>query len=203
MVLDERLQEFVNSEAIQILRVSENSHRVAFYQVHLAKFPRKDILGLSVGKHKIFVNYDLTRLAYRSEHHRWLLRQTLAHEIAHDVLGGDVEKQKAVSRPALGLVNRITGRDLGLSGNVSFFPYSTAAELEADSKGIQYWQRLGWDCRIWARIFQNFLDQGYYGDVDHPTTERLNQARKICPANTSPERKKPSAREENVSVLSK
>jgi len=180
--MDERLEEFVNSEAIQILRVSENSHKAAFYQFRLVNFPRKDILGLSVGKHQIFISYELSRLAYRNAHHRWLLRHTLAHEIAHDVLGGDVGKQSPVSRPALGLVNRITGRDLGLSGNISFHPYSTSAELEADRKGLQYWQKLGWNCRIWVRIFQNFLDQGYEGDADHPTVERLDQAIKICPA---------------------
>lgn len=181
-IADETLEALVHREAVEIVRVSENSHRMELYRFLLADFPRKDILGLSVGKQRIFISYRLARLAYRSEHHRWLLRQTLAHEIAHDVLGAAAGNPEPVSRHNLGLANRINAGDLGLSGMVTFRPYSKSAELLADRKGLEYWGKLGWDCRNWVRIFQNFIKQGYHGDVDHPTVERLNQALEVCPA---------------------
>ncbi|MGH7823614.1 MAG: hypothetical protein ACREQ7_00320 [Candidatus Binatia bacterium] len=183
-VTDEKLERFMNNEALAILRVSENSHSAGLYHFRLADFPRRDILGLSVGNHQIFISYELTRLAYRNQHHRWLLRQTLAHEIAHDVMGAEVGNHNPDRRLKSGRANRISARDLGLSGMVSFRPYSSSAELQADRKGMEYWRRLGWDCRNWVSIFRNFLNQDYYGDVDHPTLERLTQAVEICPAAT-------------------
>lgn len=181
-VADETLEGLVHRDAVEIVRVSENSHRMEVYQFRLANFPRKDILGLSVGEHRIFISYQLARLAYRSEHYRWLLRQTLAHEIAHDVVGAEVDNHEPLPRLNLGLADRINARDLGLSGMVSFRPYSKSAELLADRKGIDYWRQLGWDCRNWVRILESFIQQGYQGDVDHPTVERLNQALELCPA---------------------
>jgi predicted Zn-dependent protease len=184
-VKDERLEAFVNREARDILKVSESGEKAELYDVRLADFPRKDILGLSIGKQRIYISYRLARLAHRYERHRWLLRQTLAHEIGHDVLGGDVLLREPVAPHALGQSRRINADDLGLPGIVSFRGYSRRAELQADKKGMEYWQKLGWDCRIWVRIFQNFLEQGYQGDVDHPTVERLNQAEKLCPVQQS------------------
>jgi len=181
-ITDEKLEAFIHREAIEILKVSENSHKTALYDFRLGDFPRKDILGLSVGHHRIFISYELTRLAYRNEHHRWLLRQTLAHEIAHDVMGPGVATHEPPSRDRVGHANRISARDLGLSGIVSFRPYSRSTELQADRKAMEYWKKLGWDCGHWVRIFQSFIKQGYHGDVDHPTLERLNQALELCPA---------------------
>ncbi|MGH7845547.1 MAG: hypothetical protein ACREQW_10310, partial [Candidatus Binatia bacterium] len=111
--------------------------------------------------------------------------QTLAHEIAHDVLGPQQQTQNPVFDPRLGLANSIRGRELGLTGNAAFRSYSRTSELAADRKGMEYWQKIGWDCGIWVRIFQGFLDQGYAGDVDHPTQERLNQAIQLCPQTSS------------------
>jgi len=56
--------------------------------------------------------------------------------------------------------------------------------LAADQKAIEYWQKIGWDCRIWINIFKNFLNQGYIGDADHPTKERLNLAIETCRSET-------------------
>lgn len=182
-VNDERLEALVNREALAIVRVSENAHRASLYDIRLADFPRRDVLGLSVGGHRIFVSYELAQLAARSDHHHWLLRQTLAHEIAHDVLGGDTGQSP---RPRAGQANRVVARDLGLSGLVSFRPFSSSAELKADRKGLEYWRRLGWDCRQWVRIFRRFVRQGYHGDADHPTAERLHQALRLCPEGQTP-----------------
>jgi hypothetical protein len=45
---------------------------------------------------------------------------------------------------------------------------------------LQYWTRLGWDCRIWVRILQSFEKQNYVGDALHPTAERLRRAKAVC-----------------------
>jgi predicted Zn-dependent protease len=178
---DEKLQDFVADEARRILNVAESSRKAAVYKIGLVDFPRKDILGLSIGNQRIFISYQLSRLAYEKESYRWVLRQTLAHEIAHDVLGGEV----GVHEPLLsapGFANRITAQDLGLTGGRSFRPYSRLSELAADKKGMEYWRKIGWDCRIWVRILEDFLNRGYRGDVNHPTLERHRQAVQICRA---------------------
>ena len=179
-VRDERAEQFVSAIGHEIVAVSEHRHRAAHFRFRLADFPRRDILGLSTGKQRIFISYELARLAMNSNHHRWLLRHTLAHEIAHDVLGGDVAVPAASSDGSSGLTNRITGSDLGLSSQVKFRSYSRSAELAADRKGMEYWQRLGWDCGNWVKLFRGFAARGYAGDDDHPTQERLEQASEVC-----------------------
>ena len=165
---------------LEIVAVSEHRDRWAAYQFRLADFARQDILGLSIGKQRIFISYELSRLAYENSNYRWLLRHTLAHEIAHDVLGRDPATIDHAGDQRGGLANRITSRDLGLSSRVAFRPYSRSAELAADRRGMEYWQKLGWNCGHWVRLFVKFIAQGYEGDVDHPTRERLDQAIQIC-----------------------
>ena len=177
-VTDDNLERFVTQMGLQIVAVSEHGDRWADYKFRLADFARRDILGLSTGKQRIYISYELSRLAYEQSGYRWLLRHTLAHEIAHDVLGKDVATQDSESRA--GLANRITSRDLGLPERVTFRPYSRSAELAADRRGMEYWHKLGWDCGHWVRLFMDFTAQGYEGDVDHPTRERLEQAIQVC-----------------------
>ena len=55
-VRDGRLKSFVAEEASRILEVSENSHKAARYKFRLVKFPREDILGVSLGNHRIFMS---------------------------------------------------------------------------------------------------------------------------------------------------
>jgi hypothetical protein len=85
-ITNERLEAFIAEEAQQILRVSGNAHKATLYKFYLARFPREDILGLSFGEQRIFISYQLTRLAREKTGYLWLFRQTLAHEIAHDEL---------------------------------------------------------------------------------------------------------------------
>jgi hypothetical protein len=115
-----------------------------------------------------------------------------------------VASREPISRSNLGVANRIKAGDLGLPAMVSFRPYSSSAELQADRKGMEYWQKLGWDCRHWVRLFQNFVKQGYHGDVDHPTVERLNQAVNLCPVATATDEYNPGkiAPYEKLSQLS-
>ena len=183
VVNDERLQPFLDQETAVILRVSENSGKTPNYSVQLASFPRKDVLGLSLGKQRILISYELTRRAYQDQAYRWLLRQTIAHEVAHDVLGHAEMKSQAtlnIAGPSRGVV----AEDLGLRG-VPIRNFSRLNELAADAKGMEYWQKLGWDCRIWVRILENFVEQNYQGDEYHPTDQRLSQAKSMCSATES------------------
>lgn len=178
-VVDDKLERYVTAMGLEIVAVSEHRDRWAGYQFQLVDFARQDILGLSIGKQRIFISYELSRLAYSNSNYRWLLRHTLAHEIAHDVLGRDPGILDHVGERG-GFANRITSQDLGLSSRISFRPYSRAAELAADRRGMEYWQKLGWNCGQWVRLFVKFVAHGYEGDIDHPTRERLQQAIQIC-----------------------
>jgi predicted Zn-dependent protease len=176
-IKDDRLEAFIAEEAQQILRVSGNAHKAALYKFSLVDFPRPDILGLSFGEQRIYISYQLTRLARQNTGYLWLFRHTLAHEIAHDALE-HAKSERVASLNSVGQTHgRITGRDLGLPLFISFRNYSSAAELAADQTAMEYWKSIGWDCGIWIKLFRGFFDQGYTGDP-----ERLFQAIRICGA---------------------
>src|SRR6185312_11512144 len=84
-VADDRLEALVRQEAAPIIAVTEDRNNVSAYTFYLSDFPRKDILGLSTGNRRIYLSYDLARYAASNPRHLWLLRQTLAHEIAHEI----------------------------------------------------------------------------------------------------------------------
>jgi hypothetical protein len=186
-VSDERLEAFIADEASRVLKVSENAPNAARYKFFLANFPREDILGLSIGEHRILISYELTLRAYAHKGYLWLFRHTLAHEIAHDAL----DHSKHERAPNVNAISRSPGQierhDLGLPALISFRNYSVVSELAADRKAIEYWQKIGWDCRIWIKLFRGFLDQGYTGDPNHPTEERLAQASSLCHPKASQE----------------
>jgi predicted Zn-dependent protease len=178
-VSDGAVELLVRKEAAQIIAVSEDSEQFSDYQIFLSDFPRKDILGMSIGHRRIYVSYDLAKLAVKRSFHLWLLRQTLAHEIAHETAGharqtGSTSLNRGVLRGA------VSSTDVGLPWSIRFRNYSTDKELDADANGLRYWKMLGWDCRIWVRILQNFERQNYTGDVFHPTDKRLQQAKDAC-----------------------
>lgn len=178
-VADDAMELLVRSEAAQIIAVSEDRERISGYHIFLSDFPRKDILGMSIGDRRIYISHDLAKLASRRPSSLWLLRQTLAHEIAHETAGH--AKQNASTPLNLGTLMRgISSVDVGLPWNVRFRNYSIESELEADSKGLDYWRKLGWDCRIWVRILQGFERQNYAGDIFHPTDKRLQRAQQVC-----------------------
>jgi predicted Zn-dependent protease len=178
-VTDDSIEVLVRNEAAQIIAVSEDKDRSSEYQIFLSDFPRKDVLGMSVGNHRIYIRYELAKLAARRAPYLWLLRQTLAHEIAHET--AEHAKQSAAAPLNRGpFLRGVSSADVGLPWNVRFRNYSLEKELEADLKGMEYWQKLGWDCRIWVGILQNFEKQNYAGDVFHPTDRRLQQAQKAC-----------------------
>ncbi|HZD39619.1 MAG TPA: hypothetical protein VE131_02790, partial [Terriglobales bacterium] len=79
-------------------------------------------------------------------------------------------------------IGDIKQSDIGLPLNVTYRNYSYASEMEADLKGLRYWRNLHWDCRIWVRILESFVKHHYDGDRFHPTENRLQQARGVCPA---------------------
>jgi predicted Zn-dependent protease len=178
-VLDDGIENLIRHDAAQIIGVTADKENFSRYQFLLSDFPRKDILGLSIGGRVIYISYRLGQLALNSPRYRWLLRQTLAHEIAHELAGhADQSGTTSFNRPSLG--RSMTGADVGLPASFRFRSYSVEKELEADLKGMEYWTKLQWDCRIWVRILEGFRKQNYVGDALHPTDERLKQALQSC-----------------------
>jgi hypothetical protein len=182
-VSDHRLERLVREEAYRILMVTEDRDAAGKYRFLLSDFPRKDILGLSVGQRRIYVSYDLAKEAAKSSWGRWQLRQTLAHEIAHEI-SGHARGNASFNRSIQGL--GVTGADVGLPATVRFHSYSLEKELEADLNGMKYWRDLRWNCRIWVKILEGFQERSYPGDILHPTGKRLKQALTACPAVRNP-----------------
>ena len=197
-VSDDRVEALVQNEAAQIVGITADKENFSRYQFFLSDFPRKDILGLSIGNRRIYISYKLGQLALGSSRNRWLLRQTLAHEIAHELAGHASQTgTTSFNRRALG--RGVTGSDVGLPADVRFQSYSVEKELEADFEGMKLWSKLHWDCRIWVGILEGFRKQNYVGDVLHPTDERLKQALSACPTKSDRER----AVEANLDKLEK
>jgi hypothetical protein len=178
-VVDDRVEVLLRGEAARIVAVSEDAENFSKYQFLLSDFPRKDILGMSVGKGRIYISYKLVLLALTDSRHRWLLRQTLAHEIAHET--ADHVKQEGVMGLNGGIFDvGASGGEVGLPWYVRLYNYSTEKELEADLKGLGYWNKLGWDCQIWVGILEDLQNKNYTGDAFHPTDRRLQQAESTC-----------------------
>jgi predicted Zn-dependent protease len=177
-VADDSVELLVRNEAAQIVAASDDKYGVSHYQIFLSDFPRKDILGMSFGNRRIYISHELAKRASKRASYLWLLRQTLAHEIAHETAGH--AKQTGSNIPAVNTTLRdgVSNVDVGLPWNVRFRNYSMDKELEAI--GLEYWKKLGWDCRIWVQILQGFESQNYSGDVFHPTDKRLQQAQRLC-----------------------
>ena len=178
-VVDDRARELVRAEAAHVLSVSDDRENVSKYQFFLSDFPRQDLLGMSVGNGKIYINYKLAARAVQHTGALWLLRQTIAHEVAHETAGHATQK-------GLGWFTGVnfsfgaSGQDIGLPWYVRLYNYPTEKELEADRIGLEYWKRLGWNCQIWVRILESFQNHQYKGDIFHPTDRRLQQARDVC-----------------------
>jgi predicted Zn-dependent protease len=180
VVVDAPLDLLVRDEAKQILTVADPHGDVSAYRFQLSDFPRADLLGLSTGGGRIFISYKLAQLASQTGYHRWLLRQTLAHEIAHELAGHAYQNNALANTPAG--VNGISAHDLGITTPMRFQNYSVEKELQADLLGLTYWVQLGWDCAIWVDILRQFERAKYSGDVYHPTARRLQQAAANCGA---------------------
>jgi predicted Zn-dependent protease len=178
VVKDERVERLVTEEAGQILAVTEDATNTSRYRFRLSEFPRADILGMSIGQRRIYISYTLGSRALNSRRYLWLLRQTLAHEIAHEIARHadyrHINFNRSSNEPGM------TSRDVGLPWYVIFQPYSLEKELQADFDGMRYWEKLQWNCTIWVGILQNFERQNYSGDSNHPTRTRLEQASRAC-----------------------
>jgi hypothetical protein len=178
VVKDEPIERMIRDEAERILSVTADATNTSQYIISLSDFPRADILGMSIGQRRIYISYKLGRRALYSRRHLWLLRQTLAHEIAHEIERHADYRQINFNRSSNEY--SMTSRDVGLPWYVIFQPYSLEKELQADLDGIQYWKSLQWDCSIWVRILEDFERQNYPGDKNHPTHTRLKQAAAAC-----------------------
>lgn len=191
-VSDDRVEVLLRTEAARIVAVDEDRDNFAKYVFLLSKFPRQDILGMSVGSRRIYISYKLASGALTDSTYLWLLRQTLAHEIAHETAGH--AKQAGVMWLNAGaLAVGASGREVGLPWYVRFYNYSSEKELEADLKGLGYWNKLGWNCRIWVRILENLRNEHYTGGLFHPTDRRLQQAQSFCQVQMDEESPAPNA----------
>jgi predicted Zn-dependent protease len=179
VVADEHLDSLVRTEAARIIAATEDVENLPRYRVFLSDFPRADILGMSIGQRRIYISYKLARLASYRSRDLWLLRQTLAHEIAHEISGHAKRSEWTFNNFTAG--RGITSSDVGLPWTVRFQNYSAEKELQADLEGMKYWAKLNWDCGIWVRILNNFHRQNYSGGLYHPTDQRLEQASRVCP----------------------
>lgn len=199
------VEKFVEAEGWRILRVTENADKAYLYQFHLANFNQagpdfQNTVGVSLGNYQIYIDYDLARASQLNQDTRWFLRIVLAHEIAHDVAGHKPNQEALV-----GIFNltQTTGRVMSnvpgaigwagvavswvasLLGKASVHLYARSQESEADRLGIEYWKRLGWDCNHWVVYYQAQVARGFEGDFEHPTQERLGQAKELCSAQKS------------------
>lgn len=185
VVKDARVERLLKEEAAKILAVTDDAVNTSRYQLFLSDFPRADILGMSIGQRRIYISYKLGSRALDNKRYLWLLRQTLAHEIAHEIAGHADYRQINFNRSSA--TPGMTGRDVGLPWYVIFQPYSLEKELQADLHGMSFWERLRWDCTIWVQILKDFERQNYRGDIFHPTQTRLKQASRECRSETEPE----------------
>lgn len=207
-ITDEEVEYFVRAEGRKILSVTENADKADLYEFHLASLRNGEVGGLastgqSVGDHLIYIDDEWARQALRDGGNPHALRMTLAREIAHDI-GGDASNQRAIVRAFLfgravgqglsfvpgpaGVAGRITSAVFGLMGYVTQDIYNRSANLEADRKAIEYWKRLGWDCRVWIHMFYSDLDSSATEALHHPTEEHLEQAMELCPSVLDEER---------------
>ena len=151
----------------------------------------------------IYIDDEWARQALKDGGNPHALRMTLAREIAHDI-GGDAPNQRVMARAFLlgraigqgvsfvpgpaGVAGRITSAVFGLIGYATADIYNRSANLEADRKAIEYWKRLGWDCRVWIHMFNGDLDSNETETLRYPTEEHLEQAMELCPSMLDEER---------------
>jgi len=175
-----RLQAFVNLEAQRMLAVTPNAGLTNSYRFYLGHGKGKGWAGLSFGNHVIYLDYSVVKAGFMGTRGLKSFRIVLAHEIGHDVAG-----HRANNAAIANIANAawVFGQDVGnvarLIGQVANELYSRSAELEADRLGIEYWKRLGWDCKEWVYSLERGLEAGI-GDFHHPPEVRLRQAADLC-----------------------
>jgi len=75
IIVDDRVEQLIQADAMQILEVSPDHEHLSRYRILLSAFPRSDILGMSIGQRRIYISYELGSRALRNDRYRWLLRQ--------------------------------------------------------------------------------------------------------------------------------
>lgn len=157
-ISDPEVQAFLEREIGIILPVTEQPNKKL--TVYLAEFDPyltdlKNLGGYSSGQGYISFSHVLVKRAFSSKEGsaaRWRLRFLIAHELGHDMLDHYAKRHLIPAH---------------------------ARELEADAKAFEYWKKLGWDCHI---IRKRFEDTGGVGGTSiHSNHERLEQARRLCP----------------------
>ena len=114
---------------------------------------RSRLVGATYGPWDIRIETGLVQTAMTNEAALWALRRTIAHEIGHADVWSSVHYNSQAARN----------------------------ELEADAKGIEYFKRLGWSCKLWVDNFARGLKRGYNIDAEHDSKARYDQAQQLCP----------------------
>jgi len=185
-------QQIVDEEGQRIVAVTKNADKAHLYRFHLARFKRPYVAGVSAGNHAIYISYKYAQVVESGG--LASVRIILAHEIAHDVLGHKANLNVIVGTGNVGnLIGSVMSNAPGVIGLVgsgislastlaagtTAQLYSRSAELEADRLGIDYWNRLGWDCSFWVRKFEHLFERDIE-DFSHPAVARLKQSVDLC-----------------------
>jgi len=109
-------------------------------------------VGVTYGASDIRIEPSLVQTPMTNEAALWALRRTIAHEIGHAMSGH----------------------------RFNTIAMQQVKELEADAKGIEYFKRLGWPCKLWVDNFARTLRRGYNSDAEHDTKARYDQAQQLC-----------------------
>ena len=109
-------------------------------------------VGATYGAWDIRIEPSLVQTAMTNEAALWALRRTIAHEIGHAMSG-----------------HRFTTAAM-----------QQVKELEADAKGIEYFKRLGWSCKLWVDNFARGLKRDFNIDAEHDSKARYDQALRLC-----------------------
>src|SRR4029078_609990 len=83
-VSDDSVEALVRSEAAKIISITEDKQHLSEYHIFVSDFPRKDVLGMSVGKRRIYISHELAKLASERPFHLLLLRPNMDTERVHE-----------------------------------------------------------------------------------------------------------------------
>jgi hypothetical protein len=147
--LDNEVKAFVEHEFSQVLAATEYPNYDISVTVENFSFNSSSAVASANGDIKI--KPAVVANAMKSKAALWSLRITIAHELGHVMAG-----------------HRFTTATR-----------QQKHELEADRRGMEYFKRLGWSCKVWVDGRRRAADQGNV-DAEHDRSAMYEQARQLC-----------------------
>ena len=147
--LDNELKVFVEHEFSQVLAVTE--HPNYDISVTVENFSFNSSSAMTTVRGDITIKPAVVANAMKSKAALWSLRITIAHELGHIMAG---------------------------------HRFTTAArqqknELDADRRGMEYFKRLGWPCKVWVERRRRAAEQGNV-DSEHDRKATYDQTLQVC-----------------------